>query len=57
MEGRIDRRVRRGRRRKQLLHDLKEWKLHCKLNEEPLASQPGGTHFQRGCEPVVRYTE
>jgi replicative superfamily II helicase len=60
----------RGRRRKHLLNDLKERRLYCKLNEEPLdhnlweltfegttRSRPVGTHFRRGCRPVVSHTE
>jgi hypothetical protein len=36
MEGRIEWTGKQGRRRKQLLDDLKEWTLYCKLSEEPL---------------------
>ena len=40
IEGKIDRRIevtrRRGRRRKQLLDDLKEKRGYCKLKEEAL---------------------
>jgi hypothetical protein len=36
LEGRIEMTGRRGRRRKQLLDDLKEMKRYCKLKEEAL---------------------
>jgi hypothetical protein len=47
---------RRGRRRKQLLDDLKEKKRYCKLNEEALDRTLWRTRFGRGCGPVVRQT-
>jgi hypothetical protein len=43
---------RRGRRRKQLLYDLKEKRRYWKLKEEAL----DGTRFGRGYGPVVRQT-
>jgi len=47
---------RRGRRRKQLLDDLKEKRGYCKLKEEALDGTLWGTRFGRGCGPVVRQT-
>jgi hypothetical protein len=48
--------VRRGRRRKQLLDDLKEKKRYWKLKEEALDHTLWRTGFGRGCGPVVRQT-
>jgi hypothetical protein len=47
---------RRGRRRKQLLDDLKEKKRYCKLKEEALDRNLWRTRFGRGYGPVVRQT-
>jgi hypothetical protein len=47
---------RRGRRRKQLLDDLKEKRRHWKLKEEALDRTLWGTHFVRGYGRVVRQT-
>jgi hypothetical protein len=47
---------RRGRRRKQLLDDLKEKKGYWKLKEEALDRTVCRTCFGRGCGPVVRRT-
>jgi hypothetical protein len=47
---------RRGRRRKQLLDDLKETREYWKLKEEALDSTVWTTGFERGYEPVVRQT-
>jgi hypothetical protein len=49
--------VRRGRRRKQLLEDLKEEKGYCKLKEEALDLTLLGTRFGRDYGPVVRQTK
>ena len=49
--------VRRGRRRKQLLDDLKETREHCKLKEEAVDRTVWRTGFGRGCGCVVRETE
>jgi hypothetical protein len=47
---------RRGRRRKQLLDDLKENKRYCKLKEEALDRTVWRTGFGRDYRPVVRQT-
>jgi hypothetical protein len=47
---------RRGRRRKQLLNDLKEKRIYWKLKEEPLDRTLWRTRFGRGYGPVVRQT-
>jgi hypothetical protein len=56
VEGRIDMTGRRGRRRKQLLEDLKEKSRYWKLKEEALDHALWRTRFGRGYEPVVRQT-
>jgi hypothetical protein len=48
---------RRGRRRKQLLDDLKEATGHWKLKEETLDRILWRTRFGRGYGPVVRQNE
>jgi hypothetical protein len=45
-----------GRRRKQLLNDLKEKRRYWKLKEEALDRTLWRTRFGRGCGPVVRQT-
>jgi hypothetical protein len=50
MTGRI------GRRRKQLLYDLKEKRSYWKLKEEALDLTLWRTRFGRGYGPVVRQT-
>jgi hypothetical protein len=45
---------RRGKRRKQLLDDLKERRGYWKLEEEALDRTVWRTRFGRGCGPVVR---
>ena len=45
---------RQGRRRKQLLFDLKEAREYCKLKEETVDRAVRRTHFGRGYGPVVR---
>jgi hypothetical protein len=47
---------RRGRRRKQLLDDLKEKKRYWKLKEEALDRTMWRTRFGRGYGPVARQT-
>jgi hypothetical protein len=47
---------RRGRRRKQLLDDLKEKRRYWKLKEEALDRTLWRTRFRRDCGPVVRQT-
>jgi hypothetical protein len=47
---------RRGRRRKQLLDDLKEKKRYWKLKEEALDHTLWRARFGRGYGPVVRQT-
>jgi hypothetical protein len=56
VEGRIQMTGRRGRRRKQLLDDLKEKRGYCKLEEEAVARTVCRTDIGRGCGPVVRQT-
>jgi hypothetical protein len=56
LEGRIEMTGRRGRRRKQLLDDLKEKKRYWKLKEEALDRTLWRTRFGRGYGPVVRQT-
>jgi hypothetical protein len=46
--------VRRGRRRKQLVDDLKETREYWKLKEEALDHTVWRTRFGRGCGPVAR---
>jgi hypothetical protein len=45
---------RRGRRRRQLLEDLKERRGYWKLKAEALDRTLWRTRFGRGCGPVVR---
>jgi hypothetical protein len=47
---------RRGRRRKQLLDDLKEKRRYWKLKEEALDCTQWRTRFGRGYGPVGRQT-
>jgi hypothetical protein len=47
---------RRGRRRKQLLDDLKEKRSYWKLKEEATDRTQWSTRFGRGYGPVVRQT-
>jgi hypothetical protein len=56
LEGRIEVTGRRGRRRKQLMHDLKENRGYWKLKEEALDRTVWRTRFGRGYGPVVRQT-
>ena len=56
LEGRIEMTGRRGRRRNQLLDDLKEKRRYWKLKEESLDRTQWGTRFGRGYGPVVRQT-
>jgi hypothetical protein len=49
--------VRRGKRHRQLLDDLKEARGYCKLKEEVLDLTLWGTRFGRGYGPVVRQTQ
>ena len=55
-EGMTEVTERRGRRRKQLLHDLEETTGYCKLKEEALDRTVWRTGFGRDCGPVVRLT-
>jgi hypothetical protein len=56
-EGKLEGRTgRRGRRRKQLLDDLKEKRRYWKLKEEALDRTLWRTRFGRGYGPVVRQT-
>jgi hypothetical protein len=56
LEGGIEMTVRLGRRRKQLLDDLKKKKRYWKLKEEALDRTLWRTRFGRGYGPVVRQT-
>jgi hypothetical protein len=56
LEGRIEMSGRRGRRRKQLLDDLKEKRRYWKLKEEALDRTLWRTRFGRVYGPVVRQT-
>jgi hypothetical protein len=56
LEGRIEMTGRQGRRRKQLLDDLKEKKRYGKLKEEALDRTLWRSRFGRGYGPVVRQT-
>jgi hypothetical protein len=56
LEGRIEMMGRLGRRRKQLLDDLKEKKRYWKLKEEALDCILWRTRFGRSYGPVVRQT-
>jgi hypothetical protein len=56
IEGGIQMMGRPGRRRKQLLDDLKEMKECWNLKEEALDCTVSRIHFGRGCGPVVRQT-
>jgi hypothetical protein len=56
LEGRIEMTRRRGRRRKQVLDDLKEKRGYWKLKEEALDRTLWRTPFGRGYGPVVRQT-
>ena len=55
-EGRTEVKGRRGRRRKQLLDNLKEKKGYWELKEEALDRNTWRTRFGRGYGPVVRRT-
>ena len=55
VEGGIQVAGRRGRRRKQLLHDFKKKRGYCKLKEEAVDRTVWGTRRGRGCGPVVRH--
>jgi hypothetical protein len=56
LEGRIEMTGRRGRKRKQLLDDLKENIRYWKLKEEALDRTLWRTRFGRSYGPVVRQT-
>jgi hypothetical protein len=57
IEGKLEgRREMTGRRRKQLLDDLKENRRYWKLKEEALDHTLWRTRFGRGDGPVVRQT-
>jgi hypothetical protein len=56
LEGRTEMKGRRGRRRKQLLDDLKEKRRYWKLKGEALDRTVWRTCFGRGYGPVVRQT-
>jgi hypothetical protein len=54
LEGRIEMTGRRGRRRKQLLDDLKEKRGYCKFQEEALDRTVYRTRIGTGYGPVIR---
>jgi hypothetical protein len=56
IEGTLEGTTRRGRKRKQLLDDLKEAIRYCILKEEAPDRTLWGTRFGTGCGPVVRQT-
>jgi hypothetical protein len=56
LEGRTEMTGRRGRRRKQLLNDLKEKRRYWKLKKEALDRTLWRSRFGRGYGPVVRQT-
>jgi hypothetical protein len=56
LEGRIEMTGRRGRRRKQVLDDLKEKRRYWKLKEEALDRTLRRTRFGRGYGLIVRQT-
>jgi hypothetical protein len=56
IEGRMEVTGKRGRRRKQLLDDLKENRRYGKLKEETRDRTLWSTGFGRGCGPVERRT-
>jgi hypothetical protein len=56
LEEMIEMTGRRGRRRKQLLDDLKEKRRYWKLKDEALDRTLWRTRFGRGYGPVVRQT-
>jgi hypothetical protein len=56
LEGRIEMTGRRGRRRKQLMDDLKEKRRNWKLKEEAIDLTLWRTRFGRGYGPAVRRT-
>jgi hypothetical protein len=54
LKGRLEITVRRGRRRKQLLDELKEERRYLKLKEEALDRTLWRIRFGRGYGPVIR---
>jgi hypothetical protein len=56
LEGRIEMTGIRGRRRKQMLDNLKENRRYWKLKEEALDRTLWRTRFEKGYGPVVRQT-
>jgi hypothetical protein len=60
IEGKIEERTevigRQGRRRKQLLVDLKEKRGYCKLKEEEVDRKLSRTRYGSGYGPVVKQT-
>jgi hypothetical protein len=56
VKGWIEVRVKRGRRRRKLLDDLKERRLYCHLKDEALDRTMWRARFGRGFGPFVRQT-
>jgi len=54
IEGKIERKGRRGRRSKQLLDNLKEKRSYWKLKEEALDRNMWRTGYGRGYGPAVK---
>jgi hypothetical protein len=54
IKGGIEVTGRRGRKRRKLLDDLKEWRGYSHLKEEALDRTVWRTRFGRGLGPVVR---
>ena len=53
IKGQLEVTRRRGRRRKKLLHDLKDRRGYCQLKEEALVRTTWRNRFGRGFGPVV----
>ena len=53
IKGQIEVTIRRGRRRKKLLDDLKDRRGYCRLKEEALDRTTWRNRFRRGFGPVV----
>jgi hypothetical protein len=54
IKGEMDMTIKRGRRRKKLLDDLKDRTGYCNLKEEALDRTMWRNRFRGGFEPVVR---
>jgi len=54
VEGKVEGTRRQGRKRKNLLNDLKEKRKYCSLKKEALVFPLWRNSFQRVCGPVTR---